>query len=225
MATHNVDLMTSARECLKGRWNLLIRATTIFIFIEICSIFIAWNIDLILPITKNTSLFGDFINSLFSIGSFLTFILLTGPLSLGFIYFCRSISLIEDAKIAQIFYGYKNIKNSVSIYFLIHLFTILWTLLLIIPGLIAQLSYAMAPFILIEDTSISPLEAIRKSKKMMDGYKVKLLGLSLRFSLWFIFSILTFGIGFFWTIPYFYVSLWKFYEDIKEKAEEEIIVI
>jgi uncharacterized membrane protein len=83
----------------------------------------------------------------------------------------------------------------------------------------------MAPFILIEDTSISPLEAIRKSKKMMDGYKVKLLGLSLRFSLWFIFSILTFGIGFFWTIPYFYVSLWKFYEDIKEKAEEEIIVI
>lgn len=227
MATHNVDLMTSARECLKGRWNLLIKATTIYLLIEIFSIFIAWNTDLIIPITKNSSVWGNLVNTIFSIGNFVTLLLINGPMMIGFSFFCLSISRQEDAKLSQIFYGYKIFNKSVILTFLVNLLIFLWSLLLLIPGIIAELSYAMAPLILIEDNTITPLEAIRKSKKMMDGYKGKIFGLYFRFFLWFIFSILTFGIGFFWTIPYFYVSLWKFYEDIKENEaiiDAEIII-
>ena len=71
-------------------------------------------------------------------------------------------------------------------------------------------------FILAEDSSIQPMEALRKSKQMMDGYKWKLFCLGLRFIGWFLLAILTLGIGFLWLIPYMYISFAKFYEDIKE---------
>lgn len=218
MTTHNVDLMTSARESMKGRWNLLIRAVSIFILIEVCSGFTSWLVDSILPITRNSATWGELLNIFFSIGTLLTYALISGPLSFGFTYLCRSVSFNEEPRIPLIFYGFKQIKKSVPLYFLIHVFSLLWTLLLIIPGIIAELSYAMAPFIMIEDSSVSPIEAIRKSKQMMNGYKGKLLGLYIRFALWFIFSILTLGIGLFWAIPYYYVTLWKFYYDIKAES-------
>jgi len=223
MTTHNVDLMTSARECLKGRWNLLIKATSIYLLIEFCSIFITWNIDLIIPITKSTSICGNFVNRIFSIGNFLTLLMISGPMMIGFSYFSLTISRQEETRLSQLFFGFKIFSKSVTLKFLINFLIFLWSLLLIIPGIIAELSYAMAPLIIIEDNTISPMEAIRKSKKMMDGYKVKLFELWLRFSLWFIFSILTFGIGFFWTIPYWYVSLWKFYEDIKDNKIDVVL--
>ncbi|MDB4205260.1 DUF975 family protein [Polaribacter sp.] len=61
------------------------------------------------------------------------------------------------------------------------LFTFLWTLLLIIPGIIAVLSYSMTFYILADNNSIGAMEAIDKSKKMMDGYKWKYFCLGLRF--------------------------------------------
>ena len=222
MVTHNVDLMTSARESMKGRWNLLIRAVSIFILIEVCSGFISWLVDSILPITSNTDISGKLLNIFFSIGYVVTYVFISGPLFLGFTNFCLSVSLSEEVRLSQIFFGFKNFRKSVPLYFLIHLFSLLWTLLLIIPGIIAELSYAMAPFIMIEDSSVSPIEAIRKSKQMMNGYKGKLFGLNFRFALWFIFSILTLGIGLFWTIPYYYVTLWKFYYDIKAESSSVV---
>ena len=96
------------------------------------------------------------------------------------------------------------------------LFTFLWTLLLIIPGIIAVLSYSMTFYILADDNSIGAMEAIDKSKKMMDGYKWKYFCLGLRFIGWSLLCILTLGIGFLWLLPYMQVSVVKFYDDIKE---------
>ena len=61
---------------------------------------------------------------------------------------------------------------------------------------------------------LSEKEAMEKSKKLMEGNKRKLFLLYCRFSGWFILSILTLGIGFFFLAPYLGVSLAKFYEDI-----------
>jgi uncharacterized membrane protein len=96
------------------------------------------------------------------------------------------------------------------------LFIVLWLLLLIIPGIIAAISYSMTFYILADDKSIKPMEAIDKSKKMMDGYKWKYFFLCLRFFGWALLCILTLGIGFLWLIPYINVSIAKFYDDVKE---------
>jgi len=96
------------------------------------------------------------------------------------------------------------------------LFILLWSLLLIIPGIIAALSYSMTFYILADDNSIGAMDAINKSKKMMYGYKWKYFCLGLRFLGWAILCILRLGIGFLWLSPYVHVSVTKFYEDIKE---------
>ena len=59
------------------------------------------------------------------------------------------------------------------------------------------------------------MDAIDKSKKMMDGYKWKYFCLVLRFLGWALLCILTLGIGFLWLIPYMQVSMAKFYDDVK----------
>jgi uncharacterized membrane protein len=95
------------------------------------------------------------------------------------------------------------------------LYTLLWTLLLIIPGIIASFSYALTFYIIADDNSIKPTEAIRKSKQMMMGHKWELFCLGFRFIGWIILGCLTFGIGFLWIMPYMHVSLAKFYDEVK----------
>jgi len=95
------------------------------------------------------------------------------------------------------------------------LFILLWTLLLIVPGIIAAISYSMTFFILADDPSIGAEAAIEKSKRMMDGYKLKYFYLCLRYFLLILLCILTLGIGFLWLTPYMHVGFAKFYDDIK----------
>ena len=79
----------------------------------------------------------------------------------------------------------------------------------------AAYSYAMIYFILAENDSIGPLEAIAKSKEMMQGNRWKLFCLGLRFWGWGIVCILTLGIGFLWMLPYLYVAFARFYDDLQ----------
>jgi len=67
------------------------------------------------------------------------------------------------------------------------------------------------------------LEAIDKSKEMMDSYKWKLFCLGLRFVGWIFLCILTLGIGFLWFMPWAYVTMTKFYDDIKKNYNPEIV--
>jgi uncharacterized membrane protein len=119
--------------------------------------------------------------------------------------------------VSQIFDGFNKFKKALGLYLLRALFVLLWSLLFIIPGIIASLSYSMAFYIMADDDSIRPKDALKKSKKMMYGYKWKLFCLGLRFLGWIILSILTIGIGFLWIAPYMQVSMAKFYDDIKDK--------
>ena len=103
-------------------------------------------------------------------------------------------------------------------YLLMVLFILLWFLLLIVPGIIAGLAYSQTFYILADDKSIKPREAIRKSKAMMYGHKKKLFYLGLRFLGWVLLCILSAGIGFLWLIPYIQITMAKFYDDISGKT-------
>lgn len=91
----------------------------------------------------------------------------------------------------------------------------LWTLLLIIPGIIKSYSYAMTPYILEDREDLSNDRAIDKSMSMMDGHKMDLFILDLTFIGWYLLGILSLGIGLLWVIPYHYTARAAFYEDIK----------
>lgn len=190
MKTENVILMQMARESLKGKWGLAIGTFVVYLLISV-----------VLQIIPIVGLIASLI--------------ISGPFALGWAVFGLSISRNQDAKLEQIFQGFNNFVTALCAYLLMILFSLLWMLLLIIPGIIAGISYSMTFYILADDNSIGVMDAIDKSKKMMDGYKWKYFCLCLRFLGWALLCILTLGIGFLWLMPYMQVSMAKFYDDVK----------
>ena len=98
-------------------------------------------------------------------------------------------------------------------------YTVLWSLLLIIPGIIKGYSYSMTQYILEDRPELSGDKAIEESMRLMDGHKWQLFCLHLSFIGWALLCILTLGIGILWLVPYMQTAQAAFYEDIKaEKA-------
>ena len=96
------------------------------------------------------------------------------------------------------------------------IYIFLWTLLLIIPGIIKSYSYALTPYILVEHPEMSANEAIEESMRLMDGHKFDLFYLQLSFIGWWLLGILTLGLGFLWIIPYMLQTNTQFYLNLKE---------
>lgn len=187
--TPNAELMTQARESLKGKWGLAVGAFVVVMLLS-CAQFIP------------------------KVGQ-LIMLVVTGPLSVGFATFSIALARGEHAEVAQVVSGFNKFGTSVGAYILMVIFILLWSLLLIIPGIIAALSYSMTYYIIADEDLTDPLEALRKSKAMMQGNKWKLFCLGLRFLGWMLLCILTLGIGYLWLAPYMTISYVKFYDDIK----------
>ena len=104
--------------------------------------------------------------------------------------------------------------------FLMGFYIFLWSLLLVIPGIIKMFSYSMTPYILEENPELSADEAIDRSRAMMKGHKFDLFWLILSFIGWFILCGLTLGIGLLWLMPYLNTTMAAFYEDVKADYEQ-----
>ena len=203
--------MTQAREALSGRWGLAVG--TFFVYMLIVAILSSYSVS------RNISEINGIVRSI-TISSSILLLLIVGALEFGAATFSLAIARKEEAKLNMIFSGFNHYGKTLGLCLLMALFVILFTLLLIIPGIIAALSYSMAYFIMSDDPNIGIMEAINKSKKMMYGYKWKYFCLGLRFIGWIILGILSLGIGFLWIMPYIYVSYAKFYEDLKANSVE-----
>lgn len=190
MKTENRVLMSQARESLSGKWGLAIGVGVLYILITGAA------------------------NSIHGYGPVISFIV-SGPLALGLAGFFLALSRNKEANFTQMFDGFNRFGESLLALLRAALFIVLWSLLFVIPGIIAAISYSQMFYIMSDNKEIHGKEAIEKSKKMMYGYKWKYFCLHLRFLGWFILSILTLGIGFFWLFPYMQMSTAKFYEDLK----------
>ena len=122
----------------------------------------------------------------------------------------------EEISVGNIFYGFEDLWTAIKANFFMNLFIWLWSLLLIIPGIIKAYAYSMTFFILAENKGMPVLEAITLSRKMMDGHKMDLFLLTLSFIGWFILVVITFGIAGIWVYPYFYATWANFYLSVKE---------
>lgn len=138
------------------------------------------------------------------------------PFSFAVSWFFLNLARGERSEISYIFSNYKNAKFSlklIGVTIVQGIFVFLWSLLLIIPGIIKSISYSQVCFILRDHPEMGILEAITESKTKMYGLKWKFFLLTLSFIGWGILAILTIGIGFLWLIPYYLTSLATFYED------------
>lgn len=191
MMKENKELMAEARASLSGNWGLAVGTFLVYIIIV--------GTLQVIPVIGGV------------IGLFIA-----GPMSVGICMFTLSLSRDKNARLEQIFEGFKNYGSVLGAYLLMVVFIFLWALLLIIPGIIAGLAYSQTFYILAEDDTIGSMDALRKSKEMMNGYKWKYFCLGLRFIGWALLCLLTLGIGFLWLSPYIQVSYAKFYEDLKK---------
>ena len=101
--------------------------------------------------------------------------------------------------------------------FLRDLYVTLWTLLLIIPGIVKNYAYRMVPFILSEYPQMSAKEALRLSDEMTRGHKAKMFILDLSFFGWYLLGAITFGLSdIVFTTPYVYATEAELYHVLKE---------
>lgn len=119
----------------------------------------------------------------------------------------------------QTFNGQWYLKT-ICLQLLTYIYVFLWTLLLIVPGIIKGISYAMAPYILMDNPELGAEQAICRSMKMMDGHKMDYFLLLLRYGILAVLSLLLLGIPLFWLAPYCQVTFSNFYLELKADEGE-----
>lgn len=142
-------------------------------------------------------------------------ILVALPMMYGYSIVMLSVMRGGEMNIGGLFDGFNDFGRIVGTKLLQAIYTFLWTLLLVIPGIIKNYSYAMTDFILKDQPELANNAAIEKSMAMMDGNKMKLFLLDLSFIGWAILCLFTFGIGFLFLQPYVQSAHAAFYEDLK----------
>ena len=90
------------------------------------------------------------------------------------------------------------------------IFIFLWSLLLIVPGIIAAYRYRMAFYLLIDNPSMTPYQCIRESKKMMAGHKGELFVLDLSFIGWYMLELIP--LVSIWVVPYTQLTYTVYYD-------------
>lgn len=112
--------------------------------------------------------------------------------------------------------------NIVLTMFLRDLFTALWSLLLVVPGIVKHYEYLMVPYIIAENPAMDYKEAFQISKQMMDGEKMETFIMDLSFLGWYLLSAVTCGLlAIFYVNPYVQASFAEMYTFNKQKAYQE----
>lgn len=120
----------------------------------------------------------------------------------------------KGPEIGTMFGYFKYWKTTAVASLLQGLYIFLWSLLLIIPGIVAGYSYAMTNYILAEHPELTAGEAIKQSKAMMTGNRWRMFCLRFSFIGWSLLCSLTLGIGNLWLVPYKQAAEAAFYRDI-----------
>ena len=124
------------------------------------------------------------------------------------------------------FFGFSsNYKNIVITELIVSVCVGLWSLLLIVPGVIKSIAWSQVPYLLSENPEMSYREAMRISDRMMDGHKMEYFVMTLSFIGWILVGIATFGILLVaWTAPYMRATYAEWYVALcnQNTATEEI---
>lgn len=153
------------------------------------------------------------IGSVLSILSFVQFIL-GGTVNLGYTRFLLDQHDGNELNFRTLFSQFDRFGVGFLQKFLRGLYIFLWSLLLIVPGIVKTYSYAMTPYILADHPEMTANEAITASRKLMDGHKGELFWLHLTFIGWVLLNAFTLGIGSLFLNPYMQAAETAFYRQL-----------
>ncbi|MFL0165859.1 DUF975 family protein [Candidatus Clostridium helianthi] len=186
MDIESKEIRKSARYSLKGNWKIGILSTLVYSCAGIIGgLFqdssVIWN--LILEI-----IFG----ALFTFG-----------------YFSIILNIVrgENVNFSDIFTGTKKFTKALGMTLAVNILTLLWSLLLIIPGIIAAVKYSMTYYIWADNPNISIQEAIDRSIKMTDGHISEIFWLYISFIGWSLLVIAPAAAIKYWHPEYFDVFM------------------
>lgn len=192
---NRAELKTAAKQQIKGKIGILFVITLIILVISIGS-----------------SIILSFIPF---VGSLASAIIISPALGLSLIRVFLNVTAGGNPDVKDAFCGFDDFWAAFKVNFLVGLFTYLWSLLFIIPGIIKSISYSMSMYILAENKGKPALECINESKAMTKGYKMDLFILGWSFIGWVLLGAVTFGIAFIWVVPYMEVTLINAYKYLK----------
>jgi uncharacterized membrane protein len=219
------DFRRIARETLRGKWTLSVVTGLVAVLLGAISYgqgsssggnggehqnLISINID------PTFNMFFTGLASLIVIWAIITFII-GGATELGYCRFNKNLINNTEPRFNDLFSRYDMIGKAFGLRVITLMFILLWSVLLVIPGIIAALRYSMAFYIMDDDPSLGIMEAIDQSKEMMMGNKFRLFCLFLSFLGWAILCTFTLGIGMLWLGPYMNASFAAFYLEISSK--------
>lgn len=162
----------------------------------------------------------------------LALMVIAGPFTFGMVTAALNVSRGSTLRVDNLFEGFKSFTPALLLHLLNTVLVFLWSLLLIVPGIIKSISYSMSFFILHDNPEMDVNEARLQSMAMMEGHKWEYFCLMFSFIGWLLLSILTLGILTFWITPYIKVASAEFYEHLKngenvvveDKTSEEVVV-
>lgn len=218
------ELRRIARENLSGNWGISVGVALVAAILGGNMVGVGSNLNY--NINENTvrnlpPVFWTVLLPLASCAGILslTALILGGVVELGYAKFLLKQHDKKELRFSDLFSQFDRFGTGFAQKFLRILYTTLWTLLFIIPGIVKSLSYAMTPFILEDHPEMTASEAIKASMKLMDGHKMDLFILGLSFIGWSLLVCLTMGIGFLFLNPYMNAAYAAFYRDISRKQE------
>lgn len=226
------DLRFIARRALTGRWGVAIGSSIVASLLGgIYSANININFNYSDNETAGNSVFSWFSNLtgsqmvfLGAAGAFLLNMALVFSIARLFIgsivgigYARFNLDLVDnvtEARFATLFSYMRFWKVAIITRIARTLYILLWTLLFIIPGIIASYNYALTDYILAENPELTTKEALELSKKMMYGHRFRLFCLEFSFIGWAFLCVLSLGIGLIWLLPYTEAAKAAFYRDV-----------
>ncbi len=222
------DIKREAKQVIKKHWGfgLLISVISFAIY----GLFPEF-IDILASGGFHNYIVGD--NSASILGSLLSMLisLIVFPIVVGSYWVYLRLVRGETAQISDIFIPITNANvfiKTILTTLLAGIFTILWSLLFIIPGIIKSIAYSQVYYILKDHPEYSPNQAITKSRELMDGNKWKYFVFGLSFIGWWLLCLVTIGLALIWVVPYYSTAAAKFYDqlsDHRSKALESEIIL
>jgi len=203
---NRVELKERAKASLKGKYGDAILMMVLFFLITGAVGFVLGFAGGLLNLSENS----------LSLISNLVSIVMSGLFGFGMVSYYLKLSRDEEVTYKELFSKFDMAIPYILISLTTGAFIFLWSLLFIIPGIIASISYTLVYMIKLDNPEMSTMEVIRKSKEMMKGHKMDYFVLVLSFFGWAILGAFTFGILYLWLNPYMSVTFAKFYNSLKE---------
>ena len=142
--------------------------------------------------------------------------LLTTVLLAGYTLYHLGVRRGEEMGYTSLFDGFSFVGKVILLQLIMMLLISLWSMLFVIPGVIASYRYRFALYNLCENPEMGVMEALAMSCAQTQGHKMDLFVLDLTFVGWRMLSVLTLGIGDIWITPYVMQTNMGYFQQIKQ---------